>query len=146
MEDAMQVQQQTQNDLTQSMLGMYFETLNRWNKAYDAASRATQERKAPSRMQEQTIDVLREQSQNYAVQCFRRIVENQIGICRFFENRWANYLTLPEMISSCKSPFDLMPLQASFLKQLFVDYTNESVRVMQSFLHVPQCGQSNSRY
>jgi hypothetical protein len=142
MEDAMQAQQQTQ-DYTQFMLGMYFDTLNRWNKAYDSASRAAQEQKVPSRMQEQTMDVLREPSRNFAVQCFRRFVENQIGLCRFYEHRWSNYLDLPETISSCKSPFDLMPLQASFLKQLFVDYTNESVRVMQSFLQVPQYGRSN---
>ncbi len=56
---------------------------------------------------------------------FKRFVQNQIRLCRFFGNRWEHYLTLPEQLSQCRSLTDLGNLQASFLSQFAKDYMHE---------------------
>ncbi len=64
---------------------------------------------------------------------FRRYVEVQIELCRFYESRWRDYLRLAEMLAASRSPSDVEASEASFVKQAMTDYANESRKLMQSF-------------
>ncbi len=62
---------------------------------------------------------------------FRRFVQNQIELCQFFGNRWAQYLTLPDQLSQCRSMTELGNLQSSFLNQFASDYMHETEKLAQ---------------
>ncbi len=64
---------------------------------------------------------------------FRRMVQEQMELCRFFERRWEQYLTLPAEISRCRSPVELAQLQFAFLTRMAADYALESRHFAQTF-------------
>lgn len=64
---------------------------------------------------------------------FRRAVQEQEELCRFFQKRWAQYLSLPADISRCRSPVDLAQVQLSFLTRMAADYGTESSHFAQAF-------------
>jgi len=63
---------------------------------------------------------------------FRRFVELQIEICRFFGKRWEQYLELPSELSHCHSTADIAHLQLAFLSKLANDYGMEDMRLAQA--------------
>ena len=62
---------------------------------------------------------------------FKRFVQNQIEICRFFGHRWEQYLALPDQFSQCRTVTELGNAQTAFLKQLASDYMHETGRLAQ---------------
>ena len=65
---------------------------------------------------------------------FRRFVEQQIEICRFFGKRWEQYLDLPSDLSRCQSPADFAQVQSAFLTKMAADYGTESRHLTQALL------------
>jgi len=66
-----------------------------------------------------------------AEEMFKRFVEQQIEICRFFANRWEQYLQLPDQIAHCHSPAELGQVQATFLNRAASDYMHETGKLSQ---------------
>jgi hypothetical protein len=122
-----------QQDYAQFVLKVYSETLQQMKKNCETAGQLVQNMAAPERAKPAPVESPRTAAQNPATQFFRRVVESQMSLCRFFEHRWSNYTALPDAIASCKSPLDVLPLQASFLKQFANDYANQGAQMMQAF-------------
>jgi hypothetical protein len=138
MENAMSTPQVAQQDYAHLALRMYCDALQQWKKTYESAIERSKNSAIPGKTDIPTSERANTTSQNFGVQFFRRTIEGQMGLCRFFENRWSNYMNLPDAFSTCKSPLDMLPLQASFVKQLVEDYANEGARVMQSYFPAAQ--------
>ena len=126
----MNTAQAMQQDYAQFVLRMYSEALQQTKKNCETAGQLVQNMTAPDRAKPAVAEPSRG-PENPGAQYFRRAVEGQMSLCRFFEQRWSNYMGVPDAIASCKSPFDVLPLQASFVKQLIDDYANEGARIMQ---------------
>ncbi len=62
---------------------------------------------------------------------FKRFVEQQIELCRFFASRWEQYLRLSEQLSQCQSPADYGQVQAAFMNQAANDYMHEAGKLNQ---------------
>jgi len=62
---------------------------------------------------------------------FKRFVQNQMELCEFFRDRWAQYLQLPEQLSQCRSATKLGELQSAFLSKFASDYTQEAGKLSQ---------------
>ncbi len=67
--------------------------------------------------------------QKSSEELFKRFVQNQIEICRFFGNRWEQYLKLPDQISNCRSITELGNVQTAFLSQFANDYVHETEKL-----------------
>lgn len=65
---------------------------------------------------------------------FKRLVEQQIEICRFLGKRWEEYLMLPERLHRCKSLGDFTQVQTAFMNKMVSDYTQEAKRLSEPFL------------
>jgi hypothetical protein len=64
---------------------------------------------------------------------FRRAIEEQIELCRFFGRRWEQYLNLPSDVSRCRSMRDLAQVQSTFLTKMAADYGIEGRRLLQAY-------------
>ncbi len=64
--------------------------------------------------------------QKSSEELFKRFVENQVEICRFFAARWEQYLKLPEQLTQCRSLTEVGNMQAQFLSQFANDYMHET--------------------
>jgi hypothetical protein len=64
---------------------------------------------------------------------FKRFIEQQIELCRFFGNRWEQYIKFSEQVARCQSASELGQIRSAFLSQLATDYANEGSKVMQPF-------------
>jgi hypothetical protein len=69
------------------------------------------------------------QWQKSGEELFKRFVQNQMELCEFFRDRWAQYLKLPEQLSQCRSLTDLVELQSAFLAQFANDYMQETEKL-----------------
>jgi len=121
---------------TSSVMDMYLASVDAWKKNLDAfaeASRPQQKQRselpAPAAAMEKTSVQIQKTSENM----FRRVIEEQIELCRFFGKRWEQYLSLPADMSRCHSPADIAQLQLSFLTRMAADYGIEGRHVAQTF-------------
>jgi len=80
-----------------------------------------------------TMEKTSQSLQKAGERLYRRIVEEQIELHRFFGKRWAQYLSLPADISRCRSAADIAQLQLSFLTRMAADYGAEGRHVAQRF-------------
>jgi hypothetical protein len=78
-----------------------------------------------------TFDQAMANWQKTGEEVFKRFVEQQIELCRFFGKRWELYLKLPEQFSNCKTPADAAQLQMAFLNQMATEYAKEGSRLTQ---------------
>jgi hypothetical protein len=62
---------------------------------------------------------------------FKRFVEQQIELCRFFASRWEQYLKLSDQLAQCHSPADFGQVQAAFMNQAANDYMHEAAKLAQ---------------
>ena len=129
----MSTPQTSQQDYTKFVLGMYFDAIQQWNKSYDSAKQATHQHNAEYRPLSFASEAPATPSKTIAAHSYRRLIENQMARCRFMEHRWSQYLGLPQAAATCKSPLDLLTLQASFVKKAFDDYAKEGARAMEMF-------------
>ncbi len=117
------------------ILDMYLTSLDAWKKNYDALVQA------PRVQQGQPGGALNPGAayENTSAQWqkndfFRRFVEQQIKICRFFGKRWEQYLDLPSDLSRCQSPADFAQVQLAFLTKMAADYGTECRHLTQALL------------
>ncbi len=118
------------------ILKLYLEGIEAWKKNYDQfvdankASRAfdTQDRTLFANSSE-TNDL-----QKSAESLFKRQIENQIEICRFYGKRWEEYLTIADCIHRCKTMADLGKMQSAFVTKMINDYTAEGKRLWEPVL------------
>jgi hypothetical protein len=125
------------------ILRMYQESLEMWRKNYEtfvksaqasypgeslggnAAAQAT--RTAEGAASAMDAAILNWQKSNDDL--FKRFVENQVEICRFFAARWEQYLKLSDQVSHARSVTDLGNIQSQFLSQFANDYMHETEKL-----------------
>jgi hypothetical protein len=133
--------QAAQKDYSQLMLRMYLDSAQQWKETYERT--ASQRKPSLAAEGRAAAEMTYRNTQNMGLQVMRRIVENQVVRWRFLEHRLSSYKALPEALLKCKSPLDLFPLQASFVKQAIDDYTQETARMFQFFMPwamaIPAC-------
>jgi hypothetical protein len=124
------------------VLKMYTESVEIWRKSFDNfAKNATTMQNAYGNEAGQAthaaegaasaMDAAMLNWQKSNEELFKRFVENQIEICRFFGTRWQQYLKLPDQVSHCRSVTELGNVQAQFLSQFANDYMRESEKLAQ---------------
>ncbi|KAI94439.1 hypothetical protein T281_10960 [Rhodomicrobium udaipurense JA643] len=64
---------------------------------------------------------------------FKRLVQNQVELCRFFGSRWEQYLSLPDQVAQCRTVAEFGNLQQSFLTRFASDYMQEGEKLAQPF-------------
>ncbi len=110
------------------VLGMYFAPFDAWKKNLDALAEGSwsqSKQQVEIRTADGDLYKAPTQLQNYSDNIFRRMVEQQIELCRFFSKRWEQYLSLTSDISGCRSIADLAQLQFAFLSKMATDYSVE---------------------
>ncbi len=128
----MQAALATKRDYAQLMLWLYCDTMQQWKKTHENTRPVVEYRNLPAKPFGAAAEVSAA-TQNIALQIFRRAVESQVDLWRFFERRWTAYRGIPDAVMGCRTPADLLPLRASFLKQAAEDYANEAARIMLAF-------------
>ncbi len=121
---------------TSSVMDMYVASVDAWKKNLDAFAEASgsqvkQRNDMPSQAAE--MEKTSAQLQRTGENIFRRAIEEQMELCRFFGKRWEQYLSLPADISRCHSPTDIAQLQLSFLTRMAADYGIEGRHFAQTF-------------
>jgi len=118
------------------VVDMCLASFDAWKKNYDAFVQASGGQKGqpsaalnPAAVYENTSAQLQKTGEDF----FRRFVELQIEICRFFGKRWEQYLDLPSDISHCQSAVDIAQLQSAFLTKMAAGYGVEDRRLAQAF-------------
>ena len=135
MENAQQTLSQTPFD-PGAVFGMYLASIDTWRKNHDAFVQTSRTQQGqtngvlnPGAVFENTSAQLLKSGEDM----FRRAVELQIELCRFFGKRWEQYLDLPSDISHCRSAADIAQLQSAFLTKMAADYGIEGRRLAQAF-------------
>jgi hypothetical protein len=62
---------------------------------------------------------------------FRRFVNQQVELCRFFGSRWQQYLSLPDQLSHCRTAADVSHVHAAFISRCASDYMHETGKLSQ---------------
>ena len=124
--------------IADSILNMYRESIDAWQKGYNGYNDFAQ----TSRLQQgQTNAALNPaaayenttaQMQKTGEHIFRRAVEHQVELGRFFGKRQARYLDFSSDIAH-QSAAEIVKLQSAFLTEMAADYGIESRRLAQGF-------------
>lgn len=107
------------------VLDIYLASLEAWKKNFDAFAEASQQQTkqiTKTQAASVTIESTSNQLEKTGADVFRRLIQEQVELCRFFGKRWEQYLSLPSDISRCHSPADLAQLQLAFLTKMAADY------------------------
>jgi hypothetical protein len=115
------------------MLKLYLESIEAWKRNYEAIADAARSSgtTAMPHGAASPVSMGMDQSMERGADLFRRFVEAQIELCRFYGKRWEQYLNLPDQISRCRTPADLGQVQMRFLSDMAADYARESMRLAQ---------------
>ncbi len=111
------------------MWKMYMEPIEAWRKNYASFLNGTPFRangigeNSGAGLATSLYDGALLQWQKTGEELFKRFVQNQMELCEFFRDRWAQYLKLPEQLSQCRSVTKLGELQSAFLSKFASDYT-----------------------
>ena len=111
------------------MWKMYMEPIELWRKNYESLLKSTPfgtRGLGESGSAASFYDGALLQWQKTGEELFKRFVQNQMELCEFFRDRWAQYLQLPEQLSQCRSVTKLGELQSAFLSKFASDYTQEA--------------------
>ncbi|MGO9472204.1 MAG: hypothetical protein ACLPWS_02075 [Rhodomicrobium sp.] len=115
------------------IMKMYVDSMEAWKKNYETlAGNGTHS--APSYSTDVTktaYDSALTNWQKSGEEVFKRFVEQQIDICRFFAGRWEQYLKLPDQLAHCHTPAEIGQVQAAFLSQFASEYMHESSKLAQ---------------
>jgi hypothetical protein len=142
---AVSTPQLAQQDYTQLILE-YLDALRQQKKTHENAGQPAKNLIAPVQTSVSAFETAYTTYKTLGMQFFRHTVETQIDLWRFFEHRRSSCMALPDAIFGCRSPFDFMLSQASFLKQLIEDHANEGARMMQSYFpYMPWAALSHQR-
>jgi hypothetical protein len=116
------------------IMKMYMDSLETWKHNYDALTggmnqgQQTTHTGNPGRS---AYDAAVASWQKSGEEVFKRFVEQQIELCRFFASRWETYLKLPDKLAHCQSPAEMGQVQAAFLNQFASDYMQEANKLSQ---------------
>jgi hypothetical protein len=129
------------NNQTQSLpipdfspaLKMYMDSMESWKENYE---KLLQTSNASSSVQRQDLVVPDHKQamsawQKGGEELFKRFVEEQIEICRFYAKRWENYLRLPEQLERSRTPAETAQLQFDFFTRMAAEYAQENAKLMQ---------------
>ncbi len=119
-------------DIT-SMWKSYGESLEVWKKNYETFVKSGQSQAENDAVEEQakpesaasSFDAGLWHWQKSGEELFKSFVQNQVELCEFFRDRWAQYLKLPQQLSDCNSLGELKNLQSAFLQEFANDYIRE---------------------
>lgn len=114
------------------VLDIYLASLEAWKKNFDAFAEASQQQ-TKTQAAAVTIESTSNQLEKTGADIFRRLIQEQVELCRFFGKRWEQYLSLPSDISRCHSPADLAQLQLAFLTKTAADYGIEGRHFARTF-------------
>jgi len=64
---------------------------------------------------------------------FKRFVQQQIELCRFFGSRWEQYLSLSDQVAHSNSVAELGTIYQSFFTRFASDYAQETEKLAQPF-------------
>jgi hypothetical protein len=124
-------------------LKMYVESVEFWRKnfdnfvrsaneaqnAYAAAGKAANDATHAAENAASAADAALLNTHKSSEELFKRFVENQMELCRFFGARWEQYLKLPEQLSKCRSVTEFGSMQAQFMSQFASDYMHETEKL-----------------
>ena len=128
------------------ILNMYRESIDAWQKGYNGSNDFVQ---ASRPQQGQTNAALNPaaayentstQMQKTGGHIFRRAVEQQIELGRFFGKRQGRYLDFWSAIAHCQSAADIVKVESAFLTKMAADYGIESRRLAQGFQELLSSG------
>jgi len=113
-------------------LKIYLDSLESWKENYEKLLQQTQlaANASSASMGRQPYEQALESWKQSSDVVFKRFVEHQIEICRFFGRRWERYLGLPEQFARCKTPADVAQLEMEFATRMAQDYAEESAKLM----------------
>jgi len=121
------------------ILNMYRESIDAWQKGYNGyndfaqTSRPQQGQTNAALNPAAAYENMSAQMQKTGEHIFRRAVEHQVELGRFFGKRQVQYLDLWSDIAHCQSATDLVKVQSAFLTKMAADYGFESRRLAQGF-------------
>src|SRR5271157_1841174 len=120
-------------------LNMCRESIDAWQKGYNGsndfaqASRPQQGQANAALNPAAAYENTSAQMQKTGGHIFRRAVEHQIELGRFFGKRQARYLDFWSDIAHCQSAADRVRVQSAFLTEMAAAYGLESRRLAQGF-------------
>ncbi len=129
------------------VMKMYLDSMEAWKKNYDSLN-ANGKTAQPAYSPEDAKVAYDSALANWhksGEEVYKRFVEQQIEICRFFAARWEQYLKLPGQLAHCQTPADLQQVQTNFLSQFANDYVRETGKLsrpvgeLMSHLAAPPC-------
>jgi hypothetical protein len=145
MEKAVPMPQPAQQDYTLLILE-YLDALRQQEKTCENAKPPAKSLAGPAQTSVSAFETAYAAYKTLGMQFLRHTVETQIGLWRFFERRRSSCMALQDAVFRCKTPFDLLVTQTSFMKQLIEDHANEGARMMQScFPYIPWTAFSHQR-
>ncbi len=121
------------------ILNMYRESFDAWQNGYNGyndsaqTSRPQQGQTNAALNPAPAYENMSAQMQKTGGHIFRRAVEHQVGLGRFFGKRQERYLDFWSDIAHCQSVTDIVKVQSSFLTKMAADYGFESRRLAQGF-------------
>ncbi len=124
------------------VLKFYSDSIEAWKKNFDTLIAASDKLVEPKKAAENsnstdpfTVNLAQASHlQKSSEDLFKRLIEHQIEICRFFGKRWEEYLTLPQRLHQCKSLSDVGQMQMAFMTKMMGDYAQEAKRLSEPFL------------
>jgi hypothetical protein len=132
MENAQQTLSQTPFD-PGAVFDMYLASMDALKKNFDAfvqASRPQQGQTGGALSPVAAVENTPAQLQKSGEDIFRRAVELQVELCRFFGKKWEQYL---DLVSRCRSASDIAQVQSAFLSKMAAGYDIEGRRLAQAF-------------
>lgn len=114
------------------IMKMYLDSMEAWKKNYEAIS-------GTGKINNQTYSEPAKPAYDSAVanwqksgeEAFKRFIDQQVELCRFFASRWEQYLKLPAQFAHCQTPAEAAQIQVSFLSQFAADYMQETGKLAQ---------------
>ncbi|HEY7646080.1 MAG TPA: phasin family protein [Hyphomicrobiales bacterium] len=112
---------------------MYQESVDAWKKNYEAllANAGASPVKSAPNFFGNGYERAMTDWQEVGGDVFKRLVEQQVELCRFLGHRWEAYLKLPDKLSHCKTPAEFAQLQQDFINQMGAEYMQESIKLAQ---------------
>lgn len=114
-------------------LRMYLDNVESWRKNCEKlfANASATTAKSGAELISPNYDQTMAGLQQAGGDAFKRFVEQQIELCRFFAKRWELYRELPEKMARCKTPVELAQIQFDFLNRMGAEYLQESAKLAQ---------------
>jgi hypothetical protein len=124
-------------------LKMYMESIETWRKhfenfvrstskaqsAFAAGGKAANQAAHAAEGAASAADAALLNAHKSSEELFKRFVENQAELCRFFGARWEQYLKLTEQLSQCRSVTEFGDIQTQFMSQFANDYMHETEKL-----------------